>query len=341
MNSKLPTVSFVTCTFNSQATIKECMESVKTQDYPQDKIEVIVVDGGSKDKTLEIARSYSFCKIKIIPTDGPEEATAIGYNMSSSDYVVNYPSDNVLPDKNWLKRMVKPLEENKDIVASETTRYTYNSKDKPLNKYFALFGMNDPVAFYLNKRDRGAYFEEGWYLSAPAEDKGDYYLATFTKDNLPTVGANGFVVRTKIIQKATKDPKKFSHIDTCVDLLEMGYNHIAFVKTSIWHKTGEELGNFFKKRRKYAMNLYFKKQSMRRYHLYNPKTDTLKLILFILYSLTLIEPVLQSLRGYLKIRDTAWFLHPVICFVITLNYVYTVMSFKLNLWKNTIKENTA
>lgn len=329
MKKTLPSVSFITCTFNSEPTIKECLDSVKNLDYPAELIEVIIVDGGSKDKTLAIAKTYDFCKINVIKTDGPEEATALGYNMSKADLLVNFPSDNVIPDTQWLKRMIKPLQEHEDVFAVETLRYTYNKHDKALNKYFALFGVNDPVAYYLNKQDRAAYFETGWHLSAESTDCGDYYKASFTIDNLPTVGANGFIVRREVMQKATKDPTKFSHIDTCVDLLNMGYSTYAFVKNDIWHKTGEEFMNFIKKRKKYATTLYFNKKEMRRYHLYNPKTDRLKLARYIFLSLTVVEPTFQAIRGFMVIPDPAWFLHPVVCFCMTIIYAYTVVSTQL------------
>lgn len=341
MKTKLPTVTFVTPTLNSESTIRECLESVNKLSYPKDLIRMFVMDDGSKDKTLSIAREYSFCKIFKVNTSGPEEATAIGYNKANSDYVVNFPSDNVITHKDWLKKMLQPLEEDSSIVASETFRYSYIKSDKPLNRYFALFGVNDPIALYLNKRDRATYFENDWHLSSKVIRHSKYYKTSFIEQDLPTVGANGFVVRTKIIQKVSKNIKKFSHIDSCVDLLRLGYDTYAFVKTDIWHKSGEQFANFFYKRRKYAINLYFKKQATRRYHLYNPRTDTLKLLLFVLFAMTLIEPLIRSIRGYWKIRDSAWFLHPIICFVITINYLYTLVLFQIYQWKNTIEEKTA
>ena len=236
MKTKLPTVTFVTPTLNSESTIRECLESVNKLSYPKHLIRMFIMDDGSKDKTLSIAREYSFCKIFKVNTSGPEEATAIGYNKASSDYVVNFPSDNVIPYRDWLQKMLKPLETDKDLVACESLNYYFSKSDKLLNRYFALFGMNDPVAFYLNKRDRRAHYELGWHLPTPVIKHRSYFETRFTRESMPTIGANGFVIRTKIIQKVTKDISLFSHIDSCVDLLKLGYDRYAFVKTSIWHK---------------------------------------------------------------------------------------------------------
>ena len=54
----LPFVSVVIPTLNSETTLEQCLESVFTQDYPIDKYEVIIVDGDSNDRTLEIAKKF-------------------------------------------------------------------------------------------------------------------------------------------------------------------------------------------------------------------------------------------------------------------------------------------
>ncbi len=330
MKTKLPTVTFVTPTLNSESTIRECIESVNKLSYPKELIRMFIMDDGSKDKTLSIAREYSFCRVFNVKTSGAEEATAIGFNKATSEYVVNFSSDNIIPTKNWLVAMLKPFEKNELLTASQPINYTHRRSDKLLNRYFALFGMNDPVAFYLDKRDRRTYYEFGWHLPTLSVDYGTYYESSFTKENMPTLGANGCVFKTKTIQQVTKDPKLFSHIDSCVDLLRLGSSRYAFVKVSLWHKSGESFFNYFYKRRHYALVLYFNKKHHRRYHLYNPSKDRLKLIRYIFYSLTGIEPLIQSIRGYSVIRDPAWFLHPIICFLTTINYFLVVVKFRVH-----------
>lgn len=328
MENKLPSVSFVTCTLNSQKTLKECLDSVVNLDYPKELIEVIVVDGGSKDKTLEIIKNYPFCRLVTENTGRPEAATAIGYNEAKNELLVNYPSDNVIPDTAWLKRMVAPFREDEEIAGVETLHYTHVKTDTPLNRYFSLFGMNDPVAYYLNKCDRAPYSKTGWHLKTPFKDKGDYIVTEFNQKNLPTMGANGFIIKREVAQLVTNEPLKFFHIDSCYDLVGMGYTKFAFVKTSIWHRTGEEFRKFVQRKVRYA-GVYFKDKDLRRYHLYNPKNDKLKLVIFIVLSITLVEPLLQSIRGYAKIRDPAWFLHPILCFITVVLYFYATVINKL------------
>ena len=60
-----PKVSIIVAAYNSQETIEECLKSILTLDYPEDLFEVIVMDGGSKDATVEIAEKYPVKVISI------------------------------------------------------------------------------------------------------------------------------------------------------------------------------------------------------------------------------------------------------------------------------------
>ena len=64
MSSKnnLPTVSFIIPTLNAANVLEECLKPIVNQDYPKEKTEVIITDGGSSDTTLAIAKEYG-CRI--------------------------------------------------------------------------------------------------------------------------------------------------------------------------------------------------------------------------------------------------------------------------------------
>lgn len=53
-----PLISIIIPTYNVGDILSGCLESVKKQDWPQEKIEIIVVDGGSKDKTMRARRLW-------------------------------------------------------------------------------------------------------------------------------------------------------------------------------------------------------------------------------------------------------------------------------------------
>ena len=157
---------------------------------------------------------------------------------------------------------------------------------------------------------------------------------------MPTLGANGFFIKRKLLLEA--DLKHFYHIDVIYDLIKSKVKsqkskvqvkrqklRFAVVNTSIGHDTGENILSFLKKRRKYFEKLYLQNRAIRRYHLYDSRSDFWKLLKFIVFSLTLVEPTILSVKGYLKIHDIAWFMHPVICFLTVFNYGWVGVRFSL------------
>jgi len=76
--SYCPSVSVVTPTYNSEKVLHMCLESIKGQDYPEGKLEIIIADGGSGDKTLDIAERYV---VEVI-----EDAVEKSYLMSVHKY---------------------------------------------------------------------------------------------------------------------------------------------------------------------------------------------------------------------------------------------------------------
>ncbi len=56
---ELPTVAIIVPCFNEEKTLAHTIESLQALEYPVEKLEIIIVDDGSKDKTLEVARHYA------------------------------------------------------------------------------------------------------------------------------------------------------------------------------------------------------------------------------------------------------------------------------------------
>src|SRR3989344_1808133 len=97
-----PLISVVIPTYNSKATLGKVLYAIKRQSYPQDKIEILVVDGGSIDKTLDIAKSYN-TKVLLNSKILQVYAKHIGYIKAKGKYIVHLDSDEVLVNKNSLK----------------------------------------------------------------------------------------------------------------------------------------------------------------------------------------------------------------------------------------------
>ena len=82
-------VSIITTTYNSASTIRDTLESVKSQDYPD--IEHIVIDGRSTDTTVNIVHAYKHVAQVVSEEDqGLYDAINKGIRMSSGCGVWGY-----------------------------------------------------------------------------------------------------------------------------------------------------------------------------------------------------------------------------------------------------------
>ncbi|MCX5696481.1 MAG: glycosyltransferase family 2 protein [Candidatus Omnitrophica bacterium] len=86
-----PLVSINIATFNSAKTLVKCLDSVKMQDYKN--IEVVIMDSFSKDKTIDIARSYG---ARIVYAPDLARARQAGSDASRGQYIFIVDSDQVL-----------------------------------------------------------------------------------------------------------------------------------------------------------------------------------------------------------------------------------------------------
>lgn len=104
-------VSIITSCYNREATIRGAIESVLGQDYPD--IEYIVVDGASKDNSLQIINEYKDQINKIVsePDRGMYEAINKGIRMATGDIIGLVHSDDFLYSPHTISNIVKQMKD--------------------------------------------------------------------------------------------------------------------------------------------------------------------------------------------------------------------------------------
>ncbi|HEV2339134.1 MAG TPA: glycosyltransferase family 2 protein [Patescibacteria group bacterium] len=335
VKQKIFTISVIIPTYNSEKTLGKCLTAIRNQDYPQNKIEIILGDGGSTDNTKKIAKEFR-AKVISVPThkQNAEFNRGVAYNTARGELVLVVDHDNFLPNKKWLQEMIVPLNENPNMVATTTCYYHYNRSYGLLDRYFALFGTSEPLPYYLHKADRMPQTAKKWVLTGKAEDKGRYYLVHFEKDprKIPSVGTNGCLMRRDIVNKfADIRPEYHYPIDVMVDVIQKGHNEFGFVKNSIIHLTGSRgILSFLRRRILFVEQYAIAEKSKRRWGVYM-KGDNYELLKFVFYSITFIKPLWDSCRGFAQIADVAWFLQPIMCIGTTFFYGYIVFKAKFKL----------
>jgi glycosyltransferase involved in cell wall biosynthesis len=111
--SDRPLVSIIVPSFNTAAYVAEAIESVLSQDYPNK--ELIVVDDGSTDGTVDVIRGYGD-QVRLLQTDrgGPAAARNAGIAVARGEYIAFNDSDDVwLPGR--LSVQVADLEAHPDV----------------------------------------------------------------------------------------------------------------------------------------------------------------------------------------------------------------------------------
>jgi len=125
-----PTVSVIVPVLNSEATIRDLLESLIKVDYDEGKLEVIFVDGGSTDKTREIIEEYPV-KLILESRKGLNLARNVGFKSSQGEILLFTDSDCVVPT-DWARRIVRNFEEaGVGCVGGSTSRH----KDRFLSRY--------------------------------------------------------------------------------------------------------------------------------------------------------------------------------------------------------------
>jgi len=109
-------VSIITISFNANKTIEKTLSSVAGQSYQN--IEHIIVDGGSKDNTLEICNSFSHISKIISESDrGVYDAFNKGLKLATGNVVGFLNADDIFYDYNSVKEIVDAFSKNNtDIV---------------------------------------------------------------------------------------------------------------------------------------------------------------------------------------------------------------------------------
>ncbi len=125
---------------NEKRFIKNCIDSILNQDYPKDKIEVLVIDGMSDDGTREIVNDYCKKDLIIKLLDNPKKIVPTALNKgilnARGDIIIRMDAHNFY-ESNYISKCVKYLEKyNLDNVGGVWV--TLPGKDTVIAKSIAL-----------------------------------------------------------------------------------------------------------------------------------------------------------------------------------------------------------
>lgn len=199
-------VSIVTSCFNREKTIRDAIESIIAQSYYTD-IEYIVVDGASKDNTLNIVNEYKEYISVILsePDKGMYEGINKGIKLATGDIVGLLHSDDLLYSKETIAGIVAKFQEtsadivygNGLFVDSTNTKIVRNwisgtyTKSKMKRGWLPLH----PTVYIRRKLfDTLGFYDESFKIAADSE----FLLRYFYENNLNIHYLNEYIVRMRM-----------------------------------------------------------------------------------------------------------------------------------------------
>jgi cellulose synthase/poly-beta-1,6-N-acetylglucosamine synthase-like glycosyltransferase len=140
---RFPTVSIIVPAYNEEKTIAKTLESLLALDYPKDKLKILVIDDGSKDKTFKVAKKYEARGVMVYTKKNGGKGSALNFALKKIDTELFGALDaDSFVDKDALKRMVGYFE-NKKVMAVTPSMKVYSPKGilQSIQKIEYLFGI--------------------------------------------------------------------------------------------------------------------------------------------------------------------------------------------------------
>lgn len=175
-------ISIITVCYNSEKTIERTVRSVISQDY--DDFEYIIIDGASKDKTLEICNKYreKITHLLSEKDEGIYDAMNKGISLASGDVIAILNSDDYFINNQCLKKVKNSFSEDVDIIFGNVL--IFSEKNKKIKRkykssiykpYLSVFGIQPPhPASFIRKKtyDTFGTYDKNYRIA------GDFDLLT-------------------------------------------------------------------------------------------------------------------------------------------------------------------
>jgi glycosyltransferase involved in cell wall biosynthesis len=297
MSDMLPKISVAIPTYNEEENIERCLSSVFGQDYPTELLEVFVLDGGSMDRTVELAKQYPIIYLFNEKRDA-ESAKVLGFEQATGDLFFYLDADLDLACRDWFQQLIFPLQEDSRIAGS-FTRFVPYPDDPPLNRYLSYHELQlDPMLEYLCPA----------LSDTIVETRERYHVCDFQPGKSPPVGI--CLYRMERLRPLVEQSAEFVWVDIAIPILlsRHGHNLFAYVPNAgVHHLTVKCMDDMYKKKHRDANNTYLPAVGNREftYVNYDNPCDLLRLAWWVLYANLVVPGLCKGIYKAISYRDWA------------------------------------
>jgi rhamnosyltransferase len=168
------TVSIVIPTLNAAPFLPPLMKSLFAQE-PLQPMEVVLVDSMSTDDTSAVARSDPRIRLVSIRDFSHGRARNLGAREAKGEIVVMMTQDVMPADRNWLARLLQPLEENNTVAAF--SRQIPRPDASPMERFFLADRFPDgPIIVKRKSGNKPAILEQAFFSDVSAAFRREVLL---------------------------------------------------------------------------------------------------------------------------------------------------------------------
>jgi hypothetical protein len=298
-------VTIVIPVLNASALLPRCLGSIRDQDYPRALVQVIVADGGSTDGTRELAESYG-CEVVDNPRRLAEPGVALGMSLARNPIRIVMAADNDFPTPQWLSTVISVFESSD--VRGVYTHVTNAPDDPPFGRYFNLMHADPFNWFVFGKGADPRRFAR--FFRTTESGKG-YEVYEFPAEERPLLAiAQGFALRGEL-------PRGAHNVEDDIlplwEVLDSG-ERLAYTPVGIHHHHTASLAQFLRKyRARTASVLRSDAGGWRARERQMPRGQRRRRALWLPYSVSVVLPLIDAVRGLVRDRDPVWLYHPIAC----------------------------
>ena len=160
-----PLVSILIPAYNAQDTVAETIRSAVAQTWPRK--EVIVVDDGSTDRTLEIVRQFASKEVNVVTTENQGLCAAVNhaYGLCQGDYIQELDSDDLIsPNKIELQLAALLKTGNRKLLGSSPWGYFFHRPSRAQFAATSLWHDLTPVEWLLRKMGEHLHMQNATWL---------------------------------------------------------------------------------------------------------------------------------------------------------------------------------
>jgi glycosyltransferase involved in cell wall biosynthesis len=309
-----PKVSVIMPTLNAEPLLDNCLASLARQTYPKDRVEIILADAHSRDRTREIAARY---EARIVDDDGGnmEEGKRLALRHATGEFIVFVDADNEITHPDYLELAVTALATHPQALGVESY-YLASPRMSSFCAYIThLLHISDPVCWLMSANPRLVAREgevERWTLPG---DSHSYPM-----------GANGFVFRRKDLESVRAE-QHFQDTHIPLHLMRAGQREWLRIRgRGVHHYYVQTLGGFIKKRRR--ATVHFLQVQEKAATNWMKEKPPVPLWAAALYCVSLLGPLWHTALGLARNRDWRWLWHPAACLGSVLGNAWGVWTYR-------------